>query len=98
MTYRYLSLSPVTAQPKHPTPSTPLSGRIPHSAEIVVVHRIVTDYAMTKGSAPVWVESMMSEFATSHTTDGMDKVTMVKVFKPVLVRIVHVRMMIEFMG
>ena len=39
VTYCYLSLPPVTAQPKHPTPSTPLSGHIPHPAEIVVVQR-----------------------------------------------------------
>ena len=48
------------------------------------------DNAATKGSTLVWVKVVAREFATSHTTDGMDKVVTVEIFEPILVRIVGV--------
>ena len=38
---------------------------------------------------------MTSKFATGHPTDGMNEVAAVKVFKPVLIWVMCVRMMIE---
>ena len=40
---------------------------------------------------------MMTQLAMGHPTDGMNKVSMVKVFKPILIRVMGVGMTIEVM-
>ena len=47
-------------------------------------------------SAPsVWIKVVMSELTTSHPTDGMDEIATIKVFEPVLIRVVCVGMAVE---
>ena len=53
---------------------------------------------MTKGSVLVRIETMVSQLATRHLTNRMDKILTVQILEPILVRIVHVGAAIEFMG
>ena len=41
---------------------------------------------------------MVSQFAVCYSTDGMDEVTTVEVFEPILVRIMRVGMTVEVMS
>ena len=41
------------------------------------------------------IEVVAGEFMTDHTTDGMDEVSMVEIFKPVLIRVVGIGTKIE---
>ena len=70
-----------------------LEGRIP-----LLLARVVTDDTATEGGALIWVKSVMSQLATSHATDRMDKVATVKIFEPVLVWIMGVRVAVEVIG
>ena len=40
----------------------------------------------------------MRQFATSHPTDGMDEVLTIKVFEPILVRVMCVGTTVELMS
>ena len=57
--------------------------------------RVVTDNAVTKGSALVRVQMVTTELATSHTANHVDKVGPVKILEPVLVRIVSIGTAVE---
>ena len=45
--------------------------------------------------ALVGIEMMTGQLATGHTTNGVDEITTVKIFEPVLVRIVGVGTTVE---
>ena len=49
----------------------------------------------TKGGTLIRIQMVAAEFATSHPTDGMNEVVTVKVFEPILVRVVGVGTTIE---
>ena len=53
------------------------------------------DNATMKGGALVGIKMVASEFATSHATNGVDKVAVVKVFEPILIQIVSVGATVE---
>ena len=53
------------------------------------------DNTTTKSSALIRIEVVTSQLAVHHLTNGMDKIPMVKVLKPVLVRIVCVGAMVK---
>ena len=48
-----------------------------------------------KGGALVRVKMVMSQLATSHSTNGMDKIYAVEIFESVLIRIMGVGPMVE---
>ena len=54
--------------------------------------------ATMEGGTLIRIESVTSQFATSHLTDGMDEVLMVKIFKSILVWIMGVGAIVELMG
>ena len=54
--------------------------------------------ASTKGGTLIRIEVVTTELAAGHTTNRMDKVRTVKVFEPVLIRVVGVGPMIEIIG
>ena len=58
----------------------------------------MTDNTTTEGSALVWVEMMASQLAMGHLTDGVNEVLMVKIFEPVLVRIMCVGTTVKLVG
>ena len=74
-----------------------LHGQLQGGVSLFFAH-VVTDYAATKGGALVWVKSMTCQLAACHPADGVDKVPTVQVFKPVLVRIMHIGTTVEFMS
>ena len=41
---------------------------------------------------------MMSQFVAGHPTDGMDEIPAIKIFKPVLIRVMSVGLTIEVMS
>ena len=51
-----------------------------------------------EGCTLVQIKPVTCKFVTSHPADGMDKIIMVEVFKPVLIGIMGVGMMIELMS
>ena len=53
---------------------------------------------MTEGGTLIRVQSMMSQFAVHHLTNGVNKVTTVQIFKPVLIWVMGVGPMIEIMS
>ena len=55
----------------------------------------MTDNTVTKGSMLIGIQTMTGKFMTSHTTNGVDEIVMVKVFKPVLIWIMGVGLTIE---
>ena len=56
------------------------------------------NYPLTESSALIGIKTMAGKLTMSYPANGMDKVTTVKVFKPVLIRIVCVRTTIKVMG
>ena len=46
----------------------------------------------------VWVEMMASQLAMGHLTDGVNEVLMVKIFEPVLIRIMCVGTTVKLVG
>ena len=58
----------------------------------------MSNNAPTEGSSLIGVEVMPAEFAASHPTDGVDEVGPVKIFEPVLVRIMGVGSAVEVIG
>ena len=46
----------------------------------------------------VRVQTMVSQLAMCHTTNGMDEGMVVKIFKPVLVQVMGVRTTVEVMS
>ena len=46
---------------------------------------VVANDTAVKGGALIWIQLVTSEFAMRHPTDGMDEVTMVQIFKPILI-------------
>ena len=58
----------------------------------------MTDYTAAEGGALVRIEVVTTELSTSHPADGVDEVGAVKVFKPVLVRVVGVGTTVEIIG
>ena len=59
--------------------------------------RVVTDDTTMKGGTLIRVESVTGQLTMCHVTDGMDEVMTVKVFKPILVRIMHVGATVKLM-
>ena len=53
---------------------------------------------MAECSALIGIQMVTGKFAACHSTDGMNKVMVVKVFKPVLVWVMGVRVTIEVMS
>ena len=58
----------------------------------------MTNNATTEGGALVRIKVMATELTTSHPTDGMDEVGPVKIFEPVLIRVVGVGAAVEIIG
>ena len=56
---------------------------------------VVMNDSTTESRALIRVKVVASEFATGHTTDGMNEVVSIKVLEPVLIRVVGVGMAIE---
>ena len=54
-----------------------------------------TPSAPSEGGALIGIEVVTGEFAASHPTDGVNKVTMVEIFEPVLIRVMGVGAMVE---
>ena len=46
---------------------------------------------MTESGALIGIEMMAGKLVAGHLTDGMDEIAAVKVFKPILIRVVGVR-------
>ena len=65
------------------------------SAPSVFLTRVVTDDTMTKGSALIEIKMVAGELATSYTTDCVDEVVMIEIFKPVLIRVMSVGAMVK---
>ena len=59
---------------------------------------VMTNDATTEGGALVGIEVVTGQLASGHLADSVNKITTVKVFKPVLIRVVGIRMMIEVHG
>ena len=57
----------------------------------------MSDDTMTKRGTLVRIQMVMTQLAMGHLTDGVNKVSMVKVFKPILIRVMGVGMTIEVM-
>ena len=55
----------------------------------------MTDNPPTKGGTLVRIKMVTREFATGHTTDGVDEVAAVEIFKPVLIRVMGVGTTVE---
>ena len=53
---------------------------------------------MTECGMLIRVQVMTGQLATCHTTNGVDKILTVEVFKPVLVWVVGVGVMVEIMS
>ena len=58
----------------------------------------MTNDATAESGALVWIEVVAAKLATGHPADGMDEVGPVKVFKPILVRIVGVGPTVEIVS
>ena len=58
----------------------------------------MANYAAAECSTLVRVEMMAAELATSYTANRMNKVGSVKVFEPILVRVVGVGPTVEIVG
>ena len=58
----------------------------------------MTNHAATERGALIRVEMMPAEFAASHPTNGMDEVGPVKIFEPILVRVMGVGSAVEVIG
>ena len=56
------------------------------------------DNAVTKGGVLIRIKSVMGQLTTGHPTDCVDEVSMVEIFKPVLIWVVGVQTMIEIMS
>ena len=51
---------------------------------------VVLNDATTESGTLIWIQMMTSKLTASHPTDGMNKVAVVQVFKPILIRIMGV--------
>ena len=60
--------------------------------------RVVMDNTATEGGALIRVQTVASQLAACHLTDGMDEVPTVQILKSVLVRIVSVGPMVKLMS
>ena len=58
----------------------------------------MTDNPTTKRSPLIGVQAVTSQLTTGHPTDGVDEVSSVQVFKPVLIRVMGVGTTIKVMG
>ena len=55
----------------------------------------MTDDATMEHSVLIGVKMMMSQFAAYHPTNGVDEVLAIEIFKPVLIQVMGIRMMIK---
>ena len=55
----------------------------------------MTNDPTTKSGSLVGVKVITSQFAARHSANGVDEVPVIKVFKPVLIRVVGVRPTME---
>ena len=51
-----------------------------------------------KSGALIWVQTMTRQFAMRHPTDGVDKVTTVEIFEPVLIWVMSIGATVELMS
>ena len=58
----------------------------------------MTDYASTEGGALIRVKVVAAKFTTSHTTNRMDEVGAIEIFKPVLIRVVGIGTAVEIIS
>ena len=58
----------------------------------------MTDDTATKGGTLVRVKTMTSQFAVHHPADSVNEVLMVEILKPILIRIVGIRAMVELVS
>ena len=56
------------------------------------------DDTATKSGPLIRIQMMTHQLATCHPTNGMDKITTVQVFEPVLIGIMGVGLTVEFVG
>ena len=50
---------------------------------------------MTEHNVLIGVKMMMSQFAACHLTNGVDEVSAIEIFKPILIQVMGIRMMIK---
>ena len=53
---------------------------------------------MTKGGALIGIKVMTSQLTTSYLTDGVDEISAIEIFKPILVRVMSVGAMVEIVS
>ena len=74
-----------------------LHGQLQHGVSFFLAH-VVTDDTATKGGTVVRVKTMTSQFAVHHPADSVNEVLMVEILKPILIRIVGIRAMVELVS
>ena len=92
--YCLKTLNKLSIYPLGNTPSAPSDSGLQHGIPLLLA-RVVTNDPLMECSALVGVKVVVSQFAASHATDGMNKVATEQIFKSVLIWVVGVGTTVE---